>query len=212
MDCCHRDSLDKLFDNKRAQNDLKEYQKKGPSKTTHLLIEGLIGEGIADKTLLDIGGGIGAIQHELIKAGAYHAVGVDASNAYLAIARAEAERQNHADQVTHHYGDFVELAPDLEPTDVVTLDRSICCYPDMPALVGKSSTLAQQLYGLVYPRDVWWIKVIAKFLNSYFWLTRDPYRFFVHAAEEVDAIVRTNGFKQVSRRQTPLWQVVIYAR
>lgn len=33
------------------------------------------------------------------------------------------------------YGDFVSLAPDLETADLVTLDRVVCCYPELEPLV-----------------------------------------------------------------------------
>jgi hypothetical protein len=55
--------------------------------------------------------------------------------------------------MSFQYGDFVALAPALSAADVVTLDRVICCYDDMPALVGRSAALAERLYGVVYPRD-----------------------------------------------------------
>ena len=48
--------------------------------------------------------------------------------------RGRAARQLH-DRVRYEVGDFVALAPDVEPADVVALDRVVCCYPDMAALV-----------------------------------------------------------------------------
>src|SRR5947199_213845 len=83
--------------------------------------------------------------------GASGATDVDASAAYLAAAREEAARQGHAERVAYHHGNFVDLAATLPPADIVTLDRVICCYHDMPALVERSSAKAARLYGLVYP-------------------------------------------------------------
>ena len=54
------------------------------------MIDALKTEGVEDATLLDIGGGIGAIQHELLAAGAAHATSVDASAAYLEAAQRRA--------------------------------------------------------------------------------------------------------------------------
>ena len=45
------------------------------------------------------------------------------------------------------------MSDEIEAADVVTLDRVICCYPDMEALVGRSAERALRLYGLVHPRD-----------------------------------------------------------
>src|SRR5204863_302008 len=69
MTCCQPDSFDAVFSEKRASKDLKRYRKKGPDKTTRLLLDALKADGVAGKTLLDIGGGIGVAHHELLAAG-----------------------------------------------------------------------------------------------------------------------------------------------
>ena len=169
-------------------------------------------EGVTGKTLLDIGGGVGAIQHELLQAGAGGATNVDASSAYLNAARQEAERRGHAERVNYCYGNFVELAPQIEPVDIVTLDRVICCYHDMAALVGLSSARAGELYGVVYPRATWWMKLGVEIINKLSWLTRNPFRIFVHPTPAVEAIIHANGLKEHFRRQSLIWQVVVYRR
>ncbi len=212
MSCPHCCGLESLFDKKTAAKDLKEYRQKGPEKSTRLLIEALKAEGVAGATLLDIGGGIGAIQHELLQAGASRAIDVDASAAYIETARQEAERQGHADRVTYHHGDFVELADSLDPVHIVTLDRAICCYPDMPALVGSSVKLTRNLYGLVYPHDTWWMKIAVRFLNVFMWLRRNPFRVFVHSSEAVRQLIESHGLHPRVTKKTFLWRVVVYGR
>jgi magnesium-protoporphyrin O-methyltransferase len=213
VSCCRQcQGLESLFDQKTAAKELKAYRQKGPSKTTRILIDALKAEGVEGRTLLDIGGGIGAIQHELFKAGASQTIGVDASTAYVEAARSEAERQGHADRASYHHGNFVDLAPQIEPVDIVTLDRVICCYPDMPALVGLSSERAARLYGLVYPRDTWWLKIGHRLINFGAWLTRQKFRFFVHPSTAVEALLLHNGLKRRFYHKTFLWQIAIYAR
>jgi hypothetical protein len=51
--------------------------------------------------LLDIGGGIGAIQHELLAAGAAHATSVEAPVAYLEAVREESSRRGLGDRATY---------------------------------------------------------------------------------------------------------------
>jgi 2-polyprenyl-3-methyl-5-hydroxy-6-metoxy-1,4-benzoquinol methylase len=133
--------------------ELHTYLHRGPARTTRLLLDVLRAEGVEATILLDIGGGVGAIQLEMLVAGVRSATDVDASGAYLEIAREEAQRRGYGDRLTYRHGDFVELAQEIEPADIVTLDRVVCCYHNMPALVGASSAKARQLYGLVYPRD-----------------------------------------------------------
>src|SRR5829696_1265069 len=119
-----------LFSDREAEKDLKRYLEKGPDTTTRALIDAIVAEGVEGITVIDVGGGIGAIQLELLGAGAARAEAVDASEAYIRTARAEAERRGYGDRTTGRIGDFVELAASIEPADVVTLDRVVCCYPD----------------------------------------------------------------------------------
>jgi len=64
------DDFGGLYDERRAAADLKRYRENGPRPWTAALIESLKAEGVAGATLLDIGGGIGVIDHELLAAGA----------------------------------------------------------------------------------------------------------------------------------------------
>src|SRR5262245_50517425 len=152
MTCCQCQGIEVHFDQKKANQKLEQYQQNGPLKTTQLLIDALKAEGIEGMTLLDIGGGVGVIQFELLEAGVTHAVSVEASSAYAETARAETKRRGYTAQVAAYTGNFTELAAQIPPADIVTLDRVICCYHDMPGLVELSAARAAKLYGLVYPR------------------------------------------------------------
>ena len=212
MDCCQCEGIDDLFNAKVAARDLKSYRTKGPDKATRMLIEALKTEGIEGMTLMDIGGGVGAIQHELLQDGVSNSTHVDASRAYLQAAQEEARRQGHEDRVSYHFGDFVDLAPHMESADIVTLDSVICCYHDMESLVGLSLQRARKLYGYVYPRDTWWMKVVSGSENFYRWARRSSFRTYLHPTDAIEAVVRSNGLKRRFYRQTALWQVAVYGR
>lgn len=149
MQCSQCQGIETTFDRKLADKYLKQYRQKGPAATTRLLLDGLKAEGVEGLTLLDIGGGVGAIPNELLRAGVSDASDVDASAAFIAAAKEEAALQSHADRIRFYYGDFVSIAPEIPPADIVTLDRVICCYHDMDALVGLSSARAQIVWGSV---------------------------------------------------------------
>jgi 2-polyprenyl-3-methyl-5-hydroxy-6-metoxy-1,4-benzoquinol methylase len=131
-----------FYNEKRAASQLRKYRENGPIASTQTLIDALKTEGIEGATLLDIGGGIGAIQHELLAAGAAHATSVDASNPYLETAREESIRRGLGDRVTYRHGDYVELAESIPPADIVTLDRVINMYPDWERLTQLSAARA----------------------------------------------------------------------
>jgi hypothetical protein len=200
------------FDGKTAARDRRRYRRKGPLRHTRILLEGLRREGLDGASLLDIGGGIGAIHHELLADVATSAIHVDASAAYLKEARSEAERRGHLGRVRFVHGDFVELAPELPGTDVVTLDRVICCYPDVGRMVGLSGAMARRLYGVVYPRDTWWMKIAFALANLYFRIRRCPFRVFVHPAERVDTLIRRTGLTPAFRKRTLVWTIAVYRR
>jgi 2-polyprenyl-3-methyl-5-hydroxy-6-metoxy-1,4-benzoquinol methylase len=210
--CSHCDGIEREFDDSTAKSDLKRYLRRGPLPTTHHLLDALQRLGIGGATLLDIGGGIGSIHHELLASGAERAVHVDASSAYLATARDEARRRGHEGRVQFRHGDFTELAPAIEPADIVTLDRVICCYPDMERLVELSAARARRLYGLVFPREVPWVRAMVPVANLWFRVRGCGFRVYLHSGHRVEAVVAGQGLRRVFRRTTPLWQVLVYAR
>lgn len=213
MKCCsHCDAADNVFDIGMAQAELEDYRQHGPARETRLIIDTLKQLGVTGLTLLDIGGGVGAIHHELLKAGAAAALDVDASTHYIAASRQEAERQGHSDRLHHRKGDFVSLAEDIDAADVVTLDRVVCCYPDMHALVGLSAERARRFYGLVFPVDRWYTRIGVALLNVTQRIRRDPFRFFVHPTAEVQRILDASGLQQYLHKKGMLWQIMVYVR
>jgi magnesium-protoporphyrin O-methyltransferase len=206
-DCCTN-----TVSSREAEGDLRRYREQGPDRTTRALIDAIVAEGVEGATLLDIGAGIGAIQLELLAKGAAKAESVDASEAFVQIARAEAERRGYGDRTAAQVGDFVALAAGIEPADVVTLDRVVCCYPDLPALLGAASDHARRIVGLVYPRDIWWNRIVARARNAFGWIMRDPTRWYLHRPGEVDAILRTAGYRRREITRDLIWQVALYER
>ena len=209
---CQCEGIEQRFGTERVTQELANYRKQGAARTTRLLIEALQTDPLEGLTLLDIGGGIGAIAHAVLPAGVSQALDVDASAAYIAAAREEAERRGLAERMSFAHGNFVELAPTIPAADLVTLDRVICCFDDMPALVSLSAARARRLYGLVFPRDTWWMRLFGQARTVMLALARTPMRFYVHSAAAVDAVVRAQGLERKSSQVVGLWQVVLYAR
>lgn len=212
MNCCAHACYDSQFDDKSAAKDLDRFRKDGPDPTTRALLDALRAADVRDSSLLDIGGGVGAIYHELLAAGAESATHVDASAPYLRAAQQEAERRGTVGRVRFLHGDFVALAPDIAPADVVTLDRVICCYPDMEALVAVSASRALRLYGAVYPRERWMLKLAFALYNLFKRIMHDNFRAYLHPTDAIDAAVRRQGLNLRAERQTFVWRVVVYSR
>jgi hypothetical protein len=212
MSCCDAPAWVRQFDQKTALRNLRDYRKHGPAATTRALIDGLVRAGVEQRTLLDIGGGVGAIQYELLDAGAREAVSVEVSAAYLDAAKSETERRGLSGRVRFHRGDFVELAPQLPATDIVTLDRVVCCYARMEPLVRLSAERCRRLYGLVYPRDRWLVRTVIRVQNAFRALWRNPFRSFVHSVDAMDALIRSLGFTVRTKVRTFVWEVAVYEK
>lgn len=130
MTCCDfRDAAERQFTAEKAAKELEAYRKGRLGPTTRLLRDGVVELSLSDGSLLDIGGGVGALTFELLERGMTKAVVADASAAYVAATREEANRRGRAESAAVVHGDLLELSAQLPAADLVTLDRVVCCYP-----------------------------------------------------------------------------------
>lgn len=212
MTCPHCRDAAGFFDQRVARWELKRYRRRGPSKTTRMLVDALVKEGVRGKELLDVGGGVGAVQHALLEAGAARATSVEASGAFQGLAREEADRRGLGERVSFEDGDFVEMAEGVPAADVVTLDRVLCCYPDMPALVGASASHARGLWGAVFPRERWLTRFAMGALNVVQRLRGKAFRVYVHPSLGVSGQLASRGFVLRSHQTTVFWQVAVWRR
>lgn len=209
--CCRPD-YDALFDARAARRELCSYQRDGIASTSRRLVEALQAAGVSGASVLDIGSGVGAVGLELLDAGAASLVAVDASGPYVHVARAEIERRGVAERATVLHGDFVELVGDVQAADVVTLHRVICCYDDWQALVDRSLDRARRLYGLVYPVDRWWTRLVIGAGRLIGRLRGQVLPFHVHPERAVDARIRAAGWTPIVHERGLTWQTVVYQR
>ena len=208
--CC--EVTDNAFSEEEARADLRNYRRNGPSKQTKLILEAIHSLGLKNARLLDIGGGVGAIHHELLGDVAREATHIDASSAYLKEAKQEAARRGHSEQVNFIYADFTDIASELPSADIVTLDRVVCCYPDFRRLLKAAAEHSQRALALTYPREVWYLRIGLKIGNFFLKLRRDPFRVFLHPITEMDALLQREGFKRISLRRLFVWEMAFYQR
>jgi hypothetical protein len=148
----------------------------------------------------------------MLAAGAASAVDVDASGPYIAAARTEADRRGLADRVTYLKGDAVALASELPQSDLVALDRVVCCYPDMAALVRVAADRTRRRLGIVLPREDIWIRAGVDISNRWSALRRDPFRVHVHRTADVLAVAKDGGLAPVASHRGRFWQTLILER
>ena len=212
MDCPNCQYFDEEFDRENALKDIDRYRSEGPHKNTQILLDALGQENLDGLTHLDIGGGVGVIQNELLKMGVRTAMSVEGSDTYAEMAQEEALRQGHSEMITYKFGDFVDLSDQISKADIVTLDSVLCCYIDMLSLVSLSVAHSEKLYGIIYPRDNLWGKAMVTRWNMRQWLGGKKYRDYSHSTANVDSLIQGLGMRPHYYWQSNTWQVVIYIR
>ena len=80
--CCDPLEYDRAFDAAFAHRLAKRYRRKGLDPTARRIVDALTDRDVDGATVLEIGGGIGDIQIELLRQGAAHSVNVELSSAY----------------------------------------------------------------------------------------------------------------------------------
>jgi len=208
--CC--EITDNAFSEAEARSERKSYARNGPAKQTRLLLEAIRALGLKDADLLDIGGGIGAIHHELLQDVVHEATHVDASSSYLKEAKAEAARRGHSERVNFIHADFTEVANGLPSADIVTLDRVVCCYPDFRSLLKAAADHSRKSLALTYPRETWYLRFGLSVINFFQRLRKDPFRVFLHPIADMDSLLIREGFERVSHRRLFVWEMALYRR
>ncbi len=212
MDCCSVNGLNNVFNESKARKESEAYSRKGLGKRARKLIDLVESQDISEATVLDIGCGVGALHLELLKQGAGRAIGVEVSSAYVEAATSLAQSLGFQDAVEYHEGDFVELEEGIPPADIVLLDRVVCCYPDMEALVTASARHAQRLYALTYPRRTWWMRIAAFMVNLGLTVVRRQFRFFLHHPRQIEATLASAGLTPAHRATSGPGELAAYQR
>lgn len=200
------------FDSKVAEGDLRRYRRRGAQATTRLMLAELRRWPLEGRRLLDVGGGIGVISAELADSRVASATIVEASPAYLEVARREVGSRYGSRPAQFILGDFAVIADTLCDADVVTLDRVVCCYPDAEALLAAAAARTRQLLAFTYPRDRWYVRAMIGLENFLRRLRGKEFRAFVHAPERMRAVLETAGLVRASRRETLVWILELYHR
>jgi SAM-dependent methyltransferase len=213
MPCCSGHcAAAKHFDPKVADRDLRRYHRHGPDASTRLLLSELRRWPLQGLHLLDVGSGIGVIPVELAAAGLASVTLADASPAYLETARLHLASRDASRPAQFILGDFAATAASLPDADVVTLDRVVCCYPEVEALLRGAAARARRVLVFTYPPDRWYLHAAVALENSWYRLNQNPFRAFVHSPNRMAAVLESAGFARAARHATFQWALDLYRR
>jgi magnesium-protoporphyrin O-methyltransferase len=206
--CC---GADQFFDLKTAKKQYKRYLRNGPSKVTKKLIGQLEKTNIGE-FLLDVGGGIGAIQWWFLSHGGKQTFGVDASSGYTDLVKEHAAKNNLKESTHFMKGDFIAKAEELPKVDHVTLDKVICCYPDFEAILNLACAKAIHTVSLSYPMDGFIADIFRGFGVLFMKLSGNPFRPYIHRVESIRALFAENGFEVNEKELSFPWYIETYAK
>jgi 2-polyprenyl-3-methyl-5-hydroxy-6-metoxy-1,4-benzoquinol methylase len=201
-----------MFDPRFAKRMATRYRKRGLDKTARRMVELLSQAGVQNATVLEIGGGVGEIQLELLRGGAASATNLELSPAYDAEAARLMAEAGLADRVQRRLVDIAADPTAVEPADIVVLHRVVCCYPDYAKLLGAAADRARQQLVFSYPPRNPISRAFVAGLNLAFRLAGRDFRTFVHPPAAMLAVLAEHGLRPTAASRGPVWQVAAVNR
>lgn len=213
MPCCHYDAgtTGRLF-SRFSWLYCRRYRRRGPDPTQQQLIAGVGQVGWRDRTILEIGSGVGYLHQWLLQQGARLATGVDLSRTMLQRARALAVENGLQDRTRYLHGDFVALSDRVGSADITILDRVICCYPDATALLEHSLPRTHAACALTYPRIHLFNRIGVALGSALMWLLRIDFRNYLHSPQHIEQLMARHGFSKAFEDHTALWLTQVFVR
>jgi 2-polyprenyl-3-methyl-5-hydroxy-6-metoxy-1,4-benzoquinol methylase len=210
--CCTPKGYRWIFSERQAHVEAKRYRRKGLDATSKRIFEFLKRLGVEGRTVLEVGGGVGAIQIELLKAGAARAVNIELIPTYEDEAAALLQETGLTERVDRRVMDFATNGAAVEGADIVIMNRVICCYPDMPRLAGAAADHARETLVMSFPRRSWWPRIGFGLGNAVLRLTRREFHIFLHPPKEILATSEQHGLRTVLDEPGILWSVAALRR
>jgi magnesium-protoporphyrin O-methyltransferase len=191
-----------------------KYKSNGLTASSQVLLDFISNKGLVGKTVLEIGCGTGFFSLETLRHGASSCLGVDLSSAAIHEANQFAKESGLQDRVRF---DVADAAATRQPaSDVVVMDKVLCCYPDAEALLKTASDSSRDLLGFVVPRDEGLMKPAIRIgtalINLVERLRKTGFRLYLHPLISIDELLAANGFQRENKAKSRFWLMFLYKR
>jgi magnesium-protoporphyrin O-methyltransferase len=211
-DCCSPKGYRWIFSEKNARSDAQSYRRKGLDPTSQRIVDYLKQRGVEGRTLLEVGGGVGAIQIELLKAGVTRAISVELTPTYEQVALELLREAGLEGRVERKVTDFAQSAGEFAVADIVIMNRVICCYPDMPVLAGAAADHAGEVLVMSFPRRTWWTRAMLALGNLALRITRRQFQVFIHPPAQILVEAERHGLHKAIDTPGLFWEVAAAQR
>jgi len=204
--CCPGD-YHRFFSKRFARRLARKYQKRGLDKTARKMADFLRDRVIEGATVLEIGGGVGEIEIELLKAGAARTQNLELSPGYEQEARKLAEEAGVGRRVDWRIHDIARDSQAVEPADIVVMHRVVCCYPDYDRLLGAAADHARRALVFSYPPRNVLFRAFYGVFNFVMRLMRSSFRGFAHPPGAMLAVLEGRGLRRAYEGHVGIWRV-----
>jgi 2-polyprenyl-3-methyl-5-hydroxy-6-metoxy-1,4-benzoquinol methylase len=212
VSCCPPQRYDRAFGKRGARRDARRYRRRGLDGTSRRIFD-LLGErGVEGFSVLEIGGGVGAIQVELLRAGAERAVNLELSPAYEETAGELLREAGLEGRVERRLGDIVQEEDLAGPADTVVMNRVVCCYPDPDALVGAAAERTRRFLVMSFPRERRLTRVVVAAANLVARVLRWDFRAWVHPHAAILAAAERQGLRLAGESRDLVWRIAALER
>ena len=210
--CCDPDGYGAVFGSGFARHRERRYRRRGLGATEREIVAFLTGQGIRGATVLEIGGGVGEIQLELLRAGAASTTNLELVAAYDAPAHRLSDEAGLSSRMDRRIIDIVQRPSEVPPADVVVLHRVVCCYPDHERLLAAAADHARRLVVFSHPPRNLLSRALVSTENAALRLRGRTFRSWTHPPQAMLEVVQGRGFVPVHQHRGLAWHVQGLAR
>jgi magnesium-protoporphyrin O-methyltransferase len=211
--CCYDDEYGEMFTSREAARTASRFRRKGLRGSAAELAGAVRAAARNGSSLIEVGGGAGQIQVELLETGVVaKSLNIELSESWEEAGVALIEEHGMAGRVERRIGDFVDQANSLPDADVVILHRVICCYPDWRAMLTAAASRAKDVVGMTIPAYRWSTRLIVRVANLTLKLRGMQFRAFVHSTQPMIEMMMSEGFQITYDETHPVWRTVVFRR
>jgi magnesium-protoporphyrin O-methyltransferase len=201
-----------MFGPRFARRMATRYRRRGLDSAARAIVEMVTQDGVRGATVLEIGGGAGEIQLELLERGAVSATNLELSPAYEPEAAALIAEAGFTGRVQRRLVDIAADPAAVEPADIVVLHRVVCCYPDYARLLGAAADHAHRQLVFSHPPRNPLSRAVVATQNALFRVARREFRAFTHPPAAMLAVLAEHGLQLRGTHHGRVWQVAAVSR
>jgi magnesium-protoporphyrin O-methyltransferase len=201
-----------MFQPRIARRSLDRYRKKGHGDLERRMVASASESGLEGARVLEIGGGVGTIQSELLEAGAERGEVVELVRAWEPYARELARDKGLDERTSFRVADVLDAPGEVEPADVVVMNRVVCCSPDGVRLAGAAAQLARRTLVFSFPRDAFWVRAVLRVVNAGLRVMGRSFRVFVHPRDALLRAAEAEGLVVADAGRGAIWEFATLRR